>query len=143
MRRMRFVAVFVAWTLVIWIGRLRNIWDDQDLDTAGQVGRSLLALSFVVGAVLVAVGAARLSPATAVKVMGAVGAWTAGVWAVRSAAILAGEWSLGFKVVHSVLAVVSVCLAAAAFRESRERASEPSRTGPTEPVGRSGSPIQA
>jgi hypothetical protein len=120
---MPFLVAFVAWTLVIWTSRLNNIWRDEDLDTAGQLGRSALAASFVAGAVVVALAAWRAAPEMVVKVVGIAGAATAGVWLARSVAILVGDWSLGFKVVHTVLAVVSVALAAAAFRESRGRSS--------------------
>lgn len=110
---------FVAWTLAVWVGRIRNIWSDEDLDTAGQLGRSLLALSFVLGAVLVVVAVWRAAPATLLKVVGAVAVWTAAVWVVRSVDIVIGDWGVGFKLVHSALAMVSIALAAAAFNECR------------------------
>jgi hypothetical protein len=135
MRRMPILVVFLAWTLVIWTSRLNNIWRDGDLDTAGQLSRSALAVTFVAGAAAVA-GVLRWgAPETLAKAVGVLGAWTAGVWVVRSAAILVGDWSLGFKVVHTVLAVVSIGLAAAAFREVRERAGRSSSTALSSAAG--------
>ncbi|MDH3753763.1 MAG: hypothetical protein OEU32_07810, partial [Acidimicrobiia bacterium] len=52
--RNRFVWPLVVWTLVVWVPRIRNVWSDDDLSTAGQVGRTLLATSFVVSALVVA-----------------------------------------------------------------------------------------
>lgn len=122
MRRMPFLRAFGVWTFVIWVSRLRNIWQDDELDTAGQFGRSALAMTFVVGAVVLAFAAWRATPAALVRTVVVVAVWTIGVWVVRSARIFVGDWSVAFKVVHTVLAVVSIALAAAAIREVRERA---------------------
>lgn len=119
---MPFVVTLVLWTLLVWFNRLGNIWRDQELDTAGQLGRSALAASFIAGAVLVAFAAWRSAPGAAVTVAAVFGVWTVGVWVWRAIAILAGSESTGFKAVHTVLAVVSIALATAAYRELRARA---------------------
>ena len=113
------VAAFAGWTLLIWATRIDNIWSDDALDTAGKVSRTALAVSFVALSAVVLAGALRdrgsLRPATvtAVKILAA---WTVAVWLVRGGAILAGSHDAAFKVVHTVLAVVSIALAAVAVR---------------------------
>jgi hypothetical protein len=94
--------VLAVWTVLIWAGRIRN------------GGSLLLAASFLVLAALVLVSlrrrAWRLYAVTALVV------WTIAVWAVRTPMILARDHSAGFKVVHTVLAVVSIGLAVWAER---------------------------
>jgi hypothetical protein len=51
--------------------------------------------------------------------VGALAAWSTGVWVVRDVSILAADHEVGFKVVHTVLAVVSIVLSALAWREAR------------------------
>ena len=58
---------------------------------------------------------------------GALAAWSSAVWVVRDVRILVADHEVGFKVVHTVLAVVSIVLAVLAWREVR-RASRPTRT---------------
>jgi hypothetical protein len=97
------VIALVAWTVFTWAGRIRN------------GGSVLLAASFLVLAAAVVVGlwANRWLPAA----VGALAAWTIGVWLVRTPIILVHDHPAGFKVVHSVLAVVSITLAVLAQRD--------------------------
>jgi hypothetical protein len=122
MRRHRAAAALVAWTFLVWTTRVANIWRDADLDTGERWGRILLALSFTVLAIAAGVALwRRLAQATVVAV-GALAAWTVAVWVVRGIGILAADHDLGFKVVHTVLAVVSIALAVLAWRETRREA---------------------
>jgi peptidoglycan/LPS O-acetylase OafA/YrhL len=124
LRRHRFAVALVAWTLLVWTTRIANIWRDEGLDTAGKVGRTALALSFTVLAI--AVVAALWRPRRLiVPAVAALAAWTVAVWVVRDAGIVAGDHEVGFKVVHTVLAVVSIALAVLAWRESRGARSVP------------------
>jgi len=94
--------VFLGWTVFVWAGRIRN------------GGSLLLALSFLV---LAGLALWRRRPFLTVLAV-----WTIGVWAVRTPFILAHDHPADFKVVHCVLAVVSVALAVAAQRDvQRER----------------------
>ena len=96
------VWVFLGWTVFVWAGRIRN------------GGSLLLALSFLV---LAGLALWRRRPFLTVLAV-----WTIGVWAVRTPFILAHDHPADFKVVHCVLAVVSVALAVAAQRDvQRER----------------------
>ena len=93
---------FLGWTAFVWIGRVRN------------GGAVLLALSFLA---LAALAVWRRRPFVSLLV-----AWTVGVWVVRTPIILLHEHDAAFKVVHTVLAVVSIGLAVAAQRDvQRER----------------------
>lgn len=134
MRRHRAAAALVAWTFLVWTTRIANIWRDADLDTGERWGRTLLAVSFTVLAIAAAVALwRRLGQATVVTV-GALAAWTIAVWVVRGIGILAADHDLGFKVVHTVLAVVSIVLAVLAWpetrRETRREAARPATSAP-------------
>jgi hypothetical protein len=102
--------VFVAWTVFVWAGRIRN------------GGSVLLAASFLALAVLALWRRGRWVSALAL--------WTVGVWVVRTPIILLRDYSVGFKVVHTVLATISIVLAISAERHvqrEREAAAAPSR----------------
>ena len=118
MHRPRLVLwAFVGWTLFVWATRIRNIWTDDSLTTAGQVGRTALVLAFVLPAVAVAAGlVARRGGAWLTWVIRAFAAWTVGFWVVRLVGIAPHGHSAAFVAVHAVLAVVSSVLAIAAWR---------------------------
>jgi hypothetical protein len=121
MPRARIAAFALAgWTLFVWTTRIGNIWRDDAASTTSKVGSAALALSFTVLAVAVVVAGWRRAWAVLRPAVLALAGWTAAVWVVRSLTILAGDRSAGFKVVHGVLAVVSIALAAWATREIRE-----------------------
>ncbi|HLM62671.1 MAG TPA: hypothetical protein VK306_00100 [Acidimicrobiales bacterium] len=118
LRRHRFAVALVAWTFVVWTTRIANIWRDEGLDTGGKVVRTALALSFTVLALAVVAALWRARRLT-VPAVAALAAWTVAVWVVRGAGLVAGDHEVGFKVVHTVLAVVSIGLAVLAWRETR------------------------
>ena len=123
------------WTFLVWTTRIANIWRDADLDTGERWGRTVLALSFTVLAVAVAVALWRRLATGPVVAVGALAAWTIAVWVVRDIGILAADHDLGFKVVHTVLAVVSIVLAVLAWRETRrETRREAARPATPAPV---------
>jgi hypothetical protein len=127
MRRRGWVVALVAWTFFVWTTRIGNIWRDDDLDTAGKVGRTALALSFTMLALAV-VGALWRRPSWLRPTVVALAVWTTGVWLVRDTSILVGDHDTAFKVVHTVLAVVSIGLSALALRQpTPDRTPEPVR----------------
>ena len=134
LRRRRATLALVIWTLLVWSTRFNLIWSDAELSTAGKLGRSALAASFTVLAIAVAITLWRRSrpawatlstdpaaPTTgstaAARAVGVLAAWTTVVWLVRGTGIVVDDHSVGFTVVHTALAVVSVTLAALAWRE--------------------------
>ena len=119
MRRRPFALALVGWTFLVWTTRIANIWRDEDLSVGDQVGRTALALSFTLLAIGVLVALwRRAEPATAVAV-GALAGWSVAVWVVRDVRIALGDHDVAFVVVHVVLGVVSVVLAALAWWEVR------------------------
>ena len=127
-RRLRPALVLSGWTFLVWTTRIRNIWTDESLTTAGQIGRTALALSFTAFAVAVvaiwlrARGPGTASPA-AVAVIRAFAGWTIGVWLVRGVQIAAGDHGAAFVAVHTALALASVALAVWADRSAHTTSS--------------------
>ena len=93
------VGGLVAWTIFVWIGRIRNVFSDATLSTGEQRGALALALSFVVPAVviggaLVLAGRSHGRPgAESVVRFGvwALGLWSIGVWLVKAIDIAFSE----------------------------------------------------
>jgi hypothetical protein len=114
------VLALVAWTLFVWVGRVRNIVDDEALTGWSRIWRLGFALSFVVlGTVAGVLALGRLVAGT--RAWRSRGLWLVAVslaaygaltWLVRGIDIALGNHSVGFKVVHVVLAVVSIGLGA-------------------------------
>lgn len=113
-----------VWTLLVWTTRIRNIWTDEELSTAAQVGRTALALAFTAFAVatIVAVVRARRGQAwhRTADLVRAFAVWTVGVWAIRAVQIGLADHEVGFKVVHTLLAVASTVLAVWADQQVRQ-----------------------
>jgi hypothetical protein len=131
MRRRPAALALVGWTLFVWTTRIFNIWGDADLDTGEKLGRTGLALSFTLlaAAAIVALwhraahGDEERGRARARLVaVGALAGWTVAVWVVRDIRIVAADHDLGFTLVHVVLGVVSLILAAWAWREATRTA---------------------
>ncbi len=105
------------WTIVIWGSRLRNILADDEL-TGGALA---LALVIAVGFVVLAFGLLASLLKRPVWHRGLLGVLVvAGIvrWTVRGPLILiSDEWEVGFKVVHTLLWLVTVALSVAAWRE--------------------------
>ena len=131
MRRRPFALALVAWTFFVWTTRIANIWRDEALDTGEKVGRTGLALSFTLLAIAVVVTLWRRLPQASLVAVGALAAWSVAVWVVRDVRILFADHEVGFKVVHTVLAVVSIALAALAWREARRARPAVTGTQPT------------
>jgi hypothetical protein len=102
------------WTLVVWATRLRIITDtDQPKSTV------IVPVILTVLAVVALIDRRRRG----VLVLAAA---TVVVWIVRLPLVLTHQHSAGFKVVHAVLAVVSLALAYGALRAvSRRRVPAP------------------
>lgn len=100
---------------MVWTTRIRNIWTDTDLTTAGQLWRTALALVFTVFAVLGVAAWVRARRSTAWSwtptLVRLFTVWTIGVWSVRAVQIGMADHDAGFKLVHTVLAVASAGIA--------------------------------
>ncbi|UDY37008.1 hypothetical protein [Dermatobacter hominis] len=113
------VGAFVAWTLFVWIGRIRNALTDPELTGSDRIGPLVLSTVFVVGAIVLGavlyrdhVAATPASARTLRLAARVVGGYTIAVWVVRAADIaLAGDHEAAFVAVHLVLAAISIGLA--------------------------------
>ena len=114
----RWTFALCAVTLLIWTTRIGNIWNDADLSDGEKWGRTALAASFTVLALLAAYAVHRRTAWRDLAVRALAG-WTVVVWAVRAVGIATGDHEAAFIVVHLVLATVSVALAALAVRSER------------------------
>jgi hypothetical protein len=107
------VWAFAAWTVFVWGTRISNI-----LSQGGGTLALLVAVVLTVLGVLSAIDAAtkRLPWAVPWAVVA-----TIAVWAVRAPQVLLHDHPAGFKVVHLVLAIVSIALAIGAWRSRVRR----------------------
>ena len=101
----------IAWTVFLWISRLRNVVRDDDLSTIGRGVRVLIVVVFVALAVWAGLDWWRKRARGLVVLC----LWTLGYWLVRGTGILIGDWSVGFKVVHTLLWIVSTVAAVGAL----------------------------
>src|SRR5262245_51366208 len=118
MRRRSAALALVGWTLFVWTTRIFNVWGDADLDTGEKLGRTGLALSFTLLALAALAALWRGSPRARLVTVGALATWTVAVWVVRDIRIIAADHDLAFTLVHVILGVVSIVLAAWAWREA-------------------------
>lgn len=112
------VPLFIGWTLFVWGGRLQNLAADpggfaeaSQWSLWGSVAFVSLAVVNVITPLAGSVRLARLA-------LAALAALTIGVWLVRAVDIALGDHSVGFIVVHVVLAMVSIGLAVLAWRKA-------------------------
>ncbi len=91
------------WSLFVWATRIRNV---------AEAGDGAVQLVVPVGLTVLAVGSLIDRRRVAPVLAGA----TVAVWAVRLPLVLAHDHPAGFKVVHTVLAAVSLALAGAVLR---------------------------
>ncbi len=107
------VIAFVAWTEIVWAGRVRNV-----MATAGwTAGDFVLPVMFVLlGLGVTALFVAPTPPAVRVAAIRGAAAVTTVVWVVRVGFIAVHDHPAAFIAVHVALAVVSIALAAWAAR---------------------------
>jgi len=116
---MRLLWIAVAWTAVVWVGRIRNVLGDDDLSGGARSWRIVVAVVFLVLAALlatVALGRWHRRPLGSTRLVAVFCLWTIVFWAVRGGGLLFADHDAGFKVVHTVLAVASIGLAATLYR---------------------------
>lgn len=106
--RPAWVWVLIGWTVLLWLSRLRNVLNNDELTTSGRGWRVAVVVVFVVLATLAAYGVRRNYPKLVVVLV----VWTIGYWLVRGIGILInGDYSVGFKAIHTVLMAISLILA--------------------------------
>jgi len=89
----------VAWTVFLWLSRVRNVVGNEELDGFGVGWRLGVVAVFLVLAGLAASG----------RLITLFVGWTVGYWLVRGGGILINpDYDAGFKAIHTVLMVVSI-----------------------------------
>lgn len=109
------ILAFGAWNAVIWLARIRNIAADESLGAGGRALWLVPAVVFGFGGLL-AIAAWWRGGAALARPLAAVVAAVVLYWPVRTVLILLDGRSMAFRLVHLVLAVVSVGLAVAVWR---------------------------
>lgn len=111
---------FVVWTLFVWTNRISNTLRSTTDSSSTKVFSTVLSLvmcALAVTVVWVLVRAWRSGVAAAqVPVLMAASVVTILVWLVRVPQILLADHGAPFKIVHALLGVVSVVLAALVLR---------------------------
>ena len=113
------VSGFCLLTLFIWGNRVWLAWTNPDDSIAAKIAWSVPITFFVIAAaVLLGTMASRLGARAPlfVPLTRAFAAVTVVFWAVRAPMISLADHPVPFKVVHGVLAVVSIAAAVAAWR---------------------------
>lgn len=113
------VAAFGGWNLLMWAQRAVNVLRDDSL-TGGSKGAWMIpVVVFALGGALCVFAYFRGREAFALPIKLLAGA--AGLyWLVRAVQVVIGDRSAGFKAVHTVLALVTIALAALLLRRQRE-----------------------
>jgi len=107
-RRPSWVWALIIWTVLLWLSRLRNVLNNDELTTSGRSVRLGVVVVFVALAALAAYGVRFRQP----RLVAMLVVWTTGYWLVRGIGILVdGDYSVGFKAIHTALMVVSLILA--------------------------------
>ena len=121
----RLLAVLIAWTIVVWVGRVRNILADDSLTSVDRSWRLVVAgifLGFAGISIAVMAGWLKQHPVGSTRLVAIFCLWTAAFWAVRWFGMVFGDHDARFKLVHSALALVSVVLALRLHRLDRDAA---------------------
>ena len=119
----RLLWLTVAWTAVVWVGRIRNVVGDDELTAGVRTWRLVVAVAFLVLAALLAtlpLGLWHRRPLGSTRLVAVFCLWTIVFWTVRGGGMLFGDHDVGFKVVHTILALASIVLAGALHRVDRE-----------------------
>ena len=119
----RLLWLTVAWTAVVWVGRIRNVVGDDELTAGVRAWRLIVAIAFLVLAGLLAtlpLGLWHRRPLGSTRLVAVFCLWTIVFWTVRGGGMLFGDHDVGFKVVHTILALASIALAGALHRVDRE-----------------------
>jgi len=114
LERVSWVWVLVGWTFFLWLSRLRNVVNNDELTSSGRAIRIGVVVIFVSLAAMAAVAVRKKRYQLVAIFVG----WTVLYWLVRGVGILIdGGYSVGFKAIHTVLMAVSLTLSALTARQ--------------------------
>lgn len=140
------VAIFAAWTLLVWVQRAVNVVRSDTLSSGDRWGAMVRPAAFVLIGLAVGAVAVRPVPAARGRWIVRVGAWaTIALWLVQTVIIATRDYSTAFIAVHAVLGIVSIGLAVQAVRSTVTSATaRPHRPGPGRAAGQlSGDPTSS
>lgn len=115
----RFAWPLVGWTVFVWISRIRNVVNADEIDTTGKFLRLVVVAIFLGFAGLLAAWIVKGSPRWA---LAAASIWSVGFWLVRGGGILLDpNHDTGFKAIHTALMIATFAVVALAWYPSRSR----------------------
>ncbi len=131
------IGLLVGWTFLVWVGRVRNVLADDDLAGFAKTWRLGVALGFVVAGLALAAlvlaqvrrsGSAGSASFSRPSVAGNLASLLAIVgimwWFIRGGGILLADFDTSFKIVHSVLALVTFGLSGLVLMATRSTAKD-------------------
>lgn len=123
------VAALCGWTAFLWITRIKNALGDADMSTGGKVIAVVTSFAFLGAAAALAYLHLR-NRAEARRAAAAFALVSILYWLVRATTIVVRDHSIGFTVVHTVLALITVGLGVWVLRSASGRSgdSRPART---------------
>ena len=113
-RLVSFLWVLATSTLLVWIIRIYNLLNDNEISNGERIWTLLVAATFLLTAmavVKVLVGDWRDRNILNFLLVPAFCIWTATFWIVRSVGILISDHEAGFKIVHACIAAAFILLA--------------------------------
>ena len=140
-RAVRLLWLLVAWTAIVWVGRIRNIVGDDTLADGDRAWGTVVAILFLVLAAVTAtlpLGLWHRRPLGSTRLVAIFCLWTIAFWGVRGAGLLLADHEVGFKVVHTVLAGVSISLAVLLQRADRAITAGVANSGTVDPEAHRG-----
>ncbi|MBT4677368.1 MAG: hypothetical protein HOB67_05915 [Acidimicrobiaceae bacterium] len=135
-RAVRLLWLLVAWTAIVWVGRIRNLIGDDTLVNWDRAWGIVVALLFLVLAAVTAtlpLGLWHRRPLGSTRLVAIFCLWTIAFWGIRGVGLLLADHEAGFKVVHTVLAGVSIGLAVLLQRADRAVAAGAVDSGKADP----------
>ena len=106
--------IFAGSTLLVWIIRVYNLFEDNEISNGERVWSLLVSTVFLLAAIAVIkilVGSWRDRNIKKSRLITAFCIWTVTFWIVRSVGILIAAHGAGFKIVHACLAIDFILLA--------------------------------
>ena len=106
--------IFAGSILLVWIIRVYNLFEDNEISNGERVWSLLVSTVFLLAAIAVIkilVGSWRDRNIKKSRLITAFCIWTVTFWIVRSVGILIADHGAGFKIVHACLAIVFILLA--------------------------------
>lgn len=120
------VAALCGWTTFVWIARIKNAVGDDGMSAGGKVIAVITALAFLGAAGALAYVHVRSHPG-ARRAAAAFALVSIVYWLIRAATIVVRDHPIGFIVVHTLLALITVGLGVWVLRSVSTR-SVPGRT---------------